>query len=231
MLRRYVARMTGLSRVQVTHLIGRYPQGEVQLVRYRRHRFPQRYTRADIELLAAVDAAHQALSRPATRRILERECRQYGSRSTNGWPRSRCLTCTTCTNNRRYRECRLTYTKSKLAVVSIGGPIRQADPAICASTPCIRAINRQTKGVYHVNAVDDVTQWQIVAATPRIREAWLKPVLEAMLRQFPFRIFGFHSDNGSEFINQTVAKPNVNSLSNYGLRAQENETRGRNGGC
>jgi transposase InsO family protein len=28
---------------------------------------------------------------------------------------------------------------------------------------------------------------------------------EAMLRQFPFRICGFHSDNGSEFINHTVA--------------------------
>jgi transposase InsO family protein len=27
-----------------------------------------------------------------------------------------------------------------------------------------------------------------------------------MLRQFPFRIRGFHSDNGSEFINVTVAK-------------------------
>jgi len=31
------------------------------------------------------------------------------------------------------------------------------------------------------------------------------PVLEAMLAQFPFRIRGFHSDNGSEFINHTVA--------------------------
>jgi transposase InsO family protein len=30
-------------------------------------------------------------------------------------------------------------------------------------------------------------------------------VLEAMLAQFPFRIRGFHSDNGSEFVNHTVA--------------------------
>src|SRR5450756_1427717 len=45
---------------------------------YRRHRFPQRYTRADVELLATVDAAHENLSGPATRRILEREYRQYG---------------------------------------------------------------------------------------------------------------------------------------------------------
>jgi hypothetical protein len=62
------------------------------------------------------------------------------------------------------------------------------------------------KGVYHINAVDEVTQWQIVGATPKISEAYLIPVLESMLEQFPFRIHGFHSDNGSEFINHTVSK-------------------------
>lgn len=62
------------------------------------------------------------------------------------------------------------------------------------------------KGLYHINAVDEVTQWQLVGATAQISEAWLLPVLEAMLTQFPFRIRGFHSDNGSEFINQTVAR-------------------------
>ena len=56
-----------------------------------------------------------------------------------------------------------------------------------------------------------MTQWQIVAATPRISEAYLLPVLEAMLAQFPFRIRGFHSDNGSEFINATVG-PMLNKL-------------------
>jgi len=62
------------------------------------------------------------------------------------------------------------------------------------------------KGVYHINAVDEVTQWQVAGSTPRISEAYLEPVLKAMLRQFPFRIKGFHTDNGSEFINATVAR-------------------------
>ena len=62
------------------------------------------------------------------------------------------------------------------------------------------------KGLYHINAVDEVTQWEIVAATPQISELWLMPVLEAMLEQFPFVIRGFHSDNGSEFINYNVAR-------------------------
>ena len=68
-----------LSRAQVTRLIGRYTaNGRVQPTRYRRCCFPQRYTRADIELLASVDEAHETLSGPATRRILEREVQLYG---------------------------------------------------------------------------------------------------------------------------------------------------------
>jgi transposase InsO family protein len=60
--------------------------------------------------------------------------------------------------------------------------------------------------VYHINAVDEVTQWEIVASVEKIAESYLVPVLESMLAGFPFVIRGFHSDNGSEFINKTVAK-------------------------
>jgi hypothetical protein len=59
--------------------------------------------------------------------------------------------------------------------------------------------------MYHLNAVDEVTQWEVVGATEQISERWLLPVLEAMMEQFPFLILGFHSDNGSEYINHTVA--------------------------
>ena len=61
------------------------------------------------------------------------------------------------------------------------------------------------KGVYHINPVDEVTQWQAVGAVERISENHLKPLLEYLLKQFPFRIPGFHSDHGSEFINHTIA--------------------------
>jgi hypothetical protein len=37
--------------------------------------------------------------------------------------------------------------------------------------------------------------------TPQISEAWLEPVVERM--QFRFRIRGFYSDSGSEFVNHT----------------------------
>ena len=62
------------------------------------------------------------------------------------------------------------------------------------------------KGVYHINAVDEVTQWEIVASVARITEYDLEPLLEIMLNQFPFHIKGFHSDNGGEYVNRTVAQ-------------------------
>ena len=58
--------------------------------------------------------------------------------------------------------------------------------------------------MYHLNAVDTVTQWQVVGGTETISERHLIPVLEAMLHQFPFPILGFHCDNGSEFLNYKV---------------------------
>src|SRR5450631_4383275 len=61
------------------------------------------------------------------------------------------------------------------------------------------------KGVYHINAVDEVTQWQVAGSVEAITQTHLGPVLLAILAQFPFLIRGFHSDNGTEYINQSVA--------------------------
>lgn len=51
------------------------------------------------------------------------------------------------------------------------------------------------KGVYHINTVDCVTQYEGVTTCERISEAFLIPVLEALLQSFPCPILGFHSDN------------------------------------
>ena len=205
LVRRYLEKMTGLSRAQVTRLIARYlERGTVRPVAYRRHRFPQCYTRADIELLAAVDEAHENLSGPATRRILEREYQLYGQVE---YQRLASISVAHLYNLRqqgRYRERRLHYVKTKPALVAIGErrrPDPQGQPGYLRVDTVHQGDRPGAKGVFHINAVDEVTQWQIVAAVPRLSEAWLEPVLRAMIRQFPFRILGFHSDNGSEFIN------------------------------
>lgn len=61
------------------------------------------------------------------------------------------------------------------------------------------------KGLYHINAVDCVTQWEVVASVQTISEAHLLPVIEQMLESFPFALLGFHADNGSEYVNHKVA--------------------------
>jgi hypothetical protein len=62
------------------------------------------------------------------------------------------------------------------------------------------------KGVYHINAVDEITQFEVVVSVEKISEAYLIPALEELLATFPFKILNFHSDNGSEYVNKTVAK-------------------------
>jgi hypothetical protein len=74
LMRRYLEKMTGLSRAQITRLIRLYTEGgSVQPKPYQRHRFSTRYTREDIQRLATVDEAHETLSGPATQKILYRE--------------------------------------------------------------------------------------------------------------------------------------------------------------
>ena len=210
LVRRYIEKMTGLSRAQVTRLIGRYTaQGRVQPTIYRRNCFPQLYARADIELLASVDEAHETLSGPATRRILEREVQVYGKQEYARLAGISVAHLYNLRKSQRYRERRLNYVKTRPTAVSIGErrkPDPQGQPGYLRLDTVHQGDGPEGKGVYHINAVDEVSQWQVVGSTPRISEAYLEPVLKAMLRQFPFRIKGFHTDNGSEFINRTVAE-------------------------
>ena len=62
-----------------------------------------------------------------------------------------------------------------------------------------------TKGVYYINTVDEVTQYEHIGCVAAISERFLVPVLEALISAYPFEIVGFHADNGSEYINHRVA--------------------------
>lgn len=210
LLRRYLGKMTGLSRAQLTRLVGRYlATGRVRIKTSHRHRFPTRYTRADIELLAQVDEAHQTLSGPATRRIFEREFGHYGKLE---FQRLAAISNGHLYNLRRtprYRQRLKNYQKTRPSPVAIGErrrPNPRGRPGYLRVDTVHQGDAEHARGIYHINAVDEITQWEIVAAVPRISEAYLEPVLVMVLSQFPFVIHGFHSDNGSEFINQTVAR-------------------------
>jgi transposase InsO family protein len=210
LVRRYLEKMTGLSRAQITRLIQLYTSGgPVQPKRYQRRRFPTRYTRADIELLAAVDEAHETLSGPATQKILYREFHEFGDARYERLAQLSVAQLYRLRQSRTYRQRRIAYQPTRPTQITIGerrAPQPDGRPGYLRVDTVHQGDREGIKGVYHINAVDEVTQWQVVGATAQISEAWLLPVLEAMLEQFPFRIRGFHSDNGSEFINHTVAK-------------------------
>jgi transposase InsO family protein len=210
LIRAYMERMTGLSRVQCARLIGQYRKsGRVTVGRNRRHTFPRRYTGEDVAALARVDQAHERLSGPATRHILKREFEVYGKAE---FERLATISNGHLYNLRHsaaYRQKVFHYEKTRPVRVLIGErrkPAPNGVPGYLRIDTVHQGDGPQGKGLYHINAVDEVTQWEIVAATPFISEGYLLPVLEALLRQFPFRVLGFHTDNGSEFINRTVAK-------------------------
>lgn len=210
LVRQYMARMTGLSRAQVTRLIAGHRQtGRVEAVQYQRTKFASRYTSTDVGLLAYVDKAHGNLSGPATRRILEREYADYGQVAYQRLAEISVAQIYRFRNSAAYRKRNTSYQPTRPTVIPIGErrkPQPRGSPGYLRIDTVHQGDQDGHKGIYHINAVDQVTQWEIAAATPQISELWLIPLLETMLQQFPFVIRGFHSDNGSEFINYTVAK-------------------------
>lgn len=209
LLRRYVEKMTGLSRAQVTRLITAYrATGRVKVAEYKRHRFAAHYTGKDLDVLAYVDKAHGNLSGPATRRILAREYDVYGQAVYERLARISSAQIYRLRATSAYRKRNASYEPTRPTAVAIGErrrPEPNGQPGYLRIDTVHQGDCDGAKGVYHINAVDEVTQWQVMAATPRIAELWLIPVLEAILAQFPFPIRGFHSDNGSEYINREVS--------------------------
>jgi len=112
-------------------------------------------------------------------------------------------------NSEAYRRQNTSYQPTRPTPIPTGErrkPRPQGRPGFLRIDTVHQGDRDGVKGIYHINAVDEVTQWEIVAATPQISQHWLIPLLEGLLEQFPFAIRGFHSDNGSEFINYTVAR-------------------------
>lgn len=210
LIRQYLARMTGLSRAQTARLIASYADtGRVKASSYGRRKFPARYTKADVELLAYVDRSHGNLSGPATRRILEREYHEYGQGAFERLSQISVAQIYRYRNSEPYRKRNTSYQPTRPTPIPIGErrkPQPEGRPGYLRIDIVHQGDCDGVKGLYHVNAVDEVTQWEIVAATPQISERWLIPVLEQLLEQFPFAIRGFHTDNGSEFINYNVAR-------------------------
>jgi len=213
-LRRYLQLTSGYSRAQLARLVRRWHGNrlaEIPLAkRYRAPAAPfaRKYTAADIALLVEMDQAHEDVCGPAIVHLLRRAFREYGDRR---YERLATLSVSHLYNLRKstgYRAQRTPFTHTRPVCNAIG--VRKA-PAPDGRAGFVRVDTVHqgdqdgVKGVYHLTCVDAVTQWQIEACVEGISEAFLLPVLGLVLTQFPFVVLGFHSDNGSEFINHQVA--------------------------
>jgi len=209
-IRQYLEKVSGYSRAQVCRLIRQFKQdGRVRKADCKRHWFPTKYTQKDIALLARTDELHDYLSGPATKKIMEREWIVYGHMDFKTISQISVAHLYNLRRSNLYRNMNKRYTRTRPAVVNIGERTRPdpgGKPGYIRVDTVHQGDKDGEKGVYHINAVDEVTQWEVLASVERISEYHLEPVLETVLASFPFVVRGFHSDNGSEFINGTVAK-------------------------
>ena len=209
-IREFVVKMTGYSDIQAKRLIGQYlGQKTVRLSTKKKHTFKTIYTVDDVALLAKVDDAHLRLAGPATKRILEREFSVFGKTAFERLAHISVSHLYNLRGRRQYLSASTTFTKTQATTVSIGirkKPETNGVPGHVRVDSVHQGDKDKEKGVYHVNLVDEVTQWEIVVCVEAISEHFLLPALEVAMAQFPFRIVGFHSDNGSEYINRRVAE-------------------------
>ena len=208
----YLQRLSGYSRAQVTRLVSRWVGGKALVKQYRApgNAFARRYTSADVALLVEVDRAMGTLSGPATKCVLRRQrdvfddarFERLGGISVGHLYNLR--------NSAPYRAQRVVLSKTrptKAATIGVRkAPAPEGRPGFIRIDSVHQGDQDGIKGLYHINAVDCVTQWEVVATVQTISEAHLLPVIEQMLEQFPFEILGFHADNGSEYVNHRVAE-------------------------
>jgi len=207
----YLRHLSGYSRAQVTRLVSCWMSGKPLVKNYvaPEHAFARRYTAADLALLADVDRAMGTLSGPATVCVLKRQHEVFGDERFERLGSISVGHLYNLRNGAGYRAQRVVLTKTRPSKATMIGtrkaPAPDGRPGFIRIDSVHQGDFDGIKGLYHINAVDCVTQWQVVASVQTISEAHLLPVIAQMLEQFPFEILGFHADNGSEYVNHRVA--------------------------
>jgi hypothetical protein len=207
-IRKYVQTVTGYSVSQITRLVEKYLLGELAITPYKRNSFTSKYSPHDIALLCTTDNAHSRLNGNATKKILEREYTKFGHMEYANISKISVPHLYRLRATRIYQSKSLTYTHTQAVKRNIGErrkPTPNGSPGYIRIDTVHQGDSEKKKGVYHINSVDEVTQWEIVASVEQITEGYLEPILLLMIEQYPFIIIEFHADNGSEYINYTIA--------------------------
>ena len=200
-----------LPKVQIDRLIRQWREtGRIEDRRggNRGRPFERRYTAADIRLLAEVDEAFGQMSGVATCELLRRQYEVFGEVR---FERLAGLSHSHVYNLRASRTHvtkHMVWTRTRAATTAIA--LREApDPRGVPGHLRVDTVHQGdqdgVKGIYIINLVDEVTQYEFIGVVRGISERFLSPALEALLLLFPFPVLGFHADNGSEYINHQVA--------------------------
>ena len=177
----------------------------------KRNKFSKKYFPSDIALLIKTDVFHECLSGEATKGILVREFKkfkkiEYGNISNISVAHIYNIR----NKNLQYNSSEAKFFKRTQAVqVNIGvrrKPAPNGKPGYLRVDTVHQGDFCGKKGVYHINIVDEITQYEMIGTVEKISEQYLKPVIEELLKLFPFTIYEFHADNGSEFINKVVVE-------------------------
>ena len=180
---RFLARVSGYSRQQLTRLVQRVRPHAALLKRYcaSRTSFARSFTDADVLLLAHTDSLHGTLSGPATKKLMERAWRVFADAR---YQRLATISVAHLYNLRKrsgYQRQRRVWTKTRPVPLRIGerrAPAPNNRPGYLRVDSVHQGDQDGVKGLYHINAVDCVTQYEGVATCERISEAFLIPVLE-----------------------------------------------------
>ena len=207
---RYVEHVSGYSRQTVTRLVAQYRKtGKIQ----RRQRtvtgFQRYYTTQDALLLAELDELHGTPCGAAAKKLCERMYRVHEDARFEQLSHISVSHLYNLRHSTGYQRQRRHFDKTRPTRSQIGErrkPNPKGQPGYLRVDTVHQGDLDGIKGVYHINAVDEVTQFQCIFSVERISERFMIPVLKEIMATLPFPILGFHVDNGSEYINQTVAK-------------------------
>ena len=207
---RVLMKVSGYSRQQITRLIAQYRTTSTVRRRQRTAAgFTRKYTPVDIGRLSAMDERHDTPCGPAVKKLCERAVLVFGQIE---YERLASISVSHLYNLRKslsYGRLRRHFEKTKPRQIPIGErrkPAPNGRPGYIRIDTVHQGDLDGKKGVYHVNAVDEVTQFEVVCTVEKISEYYLIPILTQLLEAFPFSVRGFHSDNGSEYINKRVAE-------------------------
>jgi transposase InsO family protein len=206
----YLCRISGYSRQQITRLIRRFlEQGRLTWEVSPAKGFVSCYTAEDVRFLAEIDSLHDTPSGPAVKKLCERAWQRFGDQRLERLAGISVAHLYNLRKRTEYRKVRIVYEKTRPVKNTIGirrKPDPQGRPGFVRIDTVHQGDLDGVKGLYHINAVDEVTQFEVVFTVERISEQFLIPALAALLESFPFQILGFHADNGSEYINRRVAE-------------------------